>query len=295
MSDLPNLTPQQVAQLIPRASDIEPAGRGGQKVVFRGVIGGEQYALKFAKVPELSEDLESEEVSMENVEARARREVDIMKDCGSRHMVKLGSIGLSFATIADQRLLYFSEEFIAGRDLWVILRSDGRFPPDQIVRLGLHIVDAIQAIWEIGKIHRDIKPGNIMRRESSNEYVLLDAGFAFDVVGESLSIGLVGTPLYYSPEQFDFNSRRTLDFRSDIFSLGVTMYQLATGKHPFFSPGDTSRSLFNKITTHVPEAPSACVADFPEELDEIILRMLAKSPHLRYRRCRHLLDALNQV
>lgn len=296
MNDLPNLTPEQVGGLIPQASGIEPVDAGGQKVVFKGTIAGQQYALKFAKVPELPDDLESEEFPMSDVAVRAQREVETMRDCTSPHMVKLGPIGLSFTTIDNQSLLYFSEEFIVGRDLRKILRSDGRFEPAQIVTLGLHIVDAVHALWELGKIHRDIKPANIMRREGNDEYVLLDAGFAFDVVGESLSIGPVGTPPYFSPEQFDFTNRRTvMDFRSDLFSLGVTMYQLATGQHPFWSPGDTSRSLFNKISTHNPERPSTCVPGFPEGLDDIILRMLGKSPHIRYRRCQQLIDALSQI
>ena len=296
MSDLPNLTPAQVAELIPDATDIEPAGGGAQKVVFRGVIGGRKYAFKFAKVPDLPEDQEDEEVFMSDLAPRAQREVETLRNCQSRHMVKLGPVGLEFTTIEDQRVLYFSEEYVLGRDLRAILRAEGRLSFGEIVRLGLHISDAIQALWELRMVHRDVKPANIMRRDSNNEYVLLDAGLAFDVVGESLSIGPVGTPPYFSPEQFDFASRRSvLDFRSDLFSLGVTMYELATGKHPFWTPGDTSRSLFNKITTYNPPPPSESVPGFPEQLDEIILRMLGKSPHLRYRRCQQLIHALNQI
>jgi serine/threonine-protein kinase len=115
-------------------------------------------------------------------------------------------------------------------------------------------------------------------------------------VGESLSIGPVGTPPYFSPEQFDFSNRRTvMDFRSDLFSLGVTMYEMATGQHPFWTRGETSRSLFNKITTLNPKPPNEIVPDFPEELSDIIMRMLGKSPHLRYRRCQQLIDALREI
>lgn len=296
MSDLPNLTPEQVAQLIPGASHIERVGAGGQKVVFKGVIDGEQYALKFAKVPVLPEDLENEEFPMNDVAVRAQREVETMRDCASEHMVRLGPIGLTFDTIDGQSLLYFSEEFIAGHDLRTILQADGKFEPAQVIELGVHIVDAIHALWDLGKIHRDIKPANIMRRESGNDYLLLDAGFAFDVIGESLSIGPVGTPPYFSPEQFDFTNRRTvLDFRSDLFSLGVTMYEMATGQHPFWTRGESSVSLFNKIMTYNPTPPSGIVPNFPEELSDIVMRMIGKSPHLRYRRCQQLLDALNGI
>ena len=296
MRDLPNLTPQQVAQLLPQASEIEQAGAGGQKVVFKGTIAGKQYAFKFAKAPELPEDLESEEFPMSDVAVRAQREVETMRDCASEHMVRLGPVGLTFDTIDGQSLLYFSEEFIVGHDLRTILHADGKFETAQVIKLGLHIVDAIHALWDLGKIHRDIKPANIMRRESGNDYVLLDAGFAFDVIGESLSIGPVGTPPYFSPEQFDFTNRRTvLDFRSDLFSLGVTMYEMATGQHPFWTRGESSVSLFNKILTYNPTPPSGIVPDFPKELSDIVMRMIGKSPHLRYRRCQQLLDALNGI
>lgn len=296
MAVLPSITHAQVASLIPEAADIQPVGRGGQKLVFRCTIDSAPYALKFAKVPELPEEMETEDFPMSDVAARARREVETMRDCRSAHMVKLGPVGLSFANVDDESVLYFSEEFIDGRDLRTILREDGRFPPAETPTLGLHIADAIKALWELGKIHRDVKPANIMKREPDGDYILLDAGLAFDVVGESLSIGPVGTPAYFSPEQFDFSSRRTLlDFRSDLFSLGVTMYQLATGVHPFWEQGDNSRSLFDKITNFTPQPPSALVPGFPESLDEIILRMLGKSPHLRYRRCDQLIQALSEV
>jgi len=296
MPDLPNLTPEQVEQLISMASNIEFVASGGQKLVFRGVIGGESYALKFAKVPKPREQDDLEEVSVADVSVRAKREVETMRDCASPHMVKLGPVGLMFAEILGQSVLYFSEEFIVGRDLKTILRDDGFFPPEEIVKLGIHVTDAIKALWELGKIHRDIKPANIMRRDSNGDYVLLDAGLAFDIIGESVSVGPVGTPAYFSPEQFDFTNRRTvMDFRSDVFSLGVTMYQLGTGQHPFWTPGDTSHSLFSKIVGHTPAPPSRVVSDFPEELDDVILRMLGKSPHLRYRRCAQLIDALNKI
>ncbi len=296
MSDLPNITTGDVGQLIAAATEIQEIGRGGQKVVYCGTIEGKSYALKFAKAPEISEDVDTDEFSVSDVAIRAKREVEIMRNCPSNHMVKLGPIGLEFAEVGEERVLYFSEELIDGNDLAEIFRTSGRFAAAEIVKLGLHITDAIQGLWDIGKFHRDIKPANLMRRDSNGDYVLLDAGVAFDVAGESVSIGPVGTPAYFSPEQFDFTKRRTgMDFRSDIFSLGVTMYKLLTGQHPFYSPGDTSHSLYDKIVSHVQEPPSSLVGGVSKELDRIILRMLGKSPHLRYRRCNQLIDALNQV
>ena len=217
------------------------------------------YAIKFISCPEELEqqDDESSDEGEDNFEpeviTRAKREIETMRDCTSDHMVKLGPIGLEFIEIDGQKLAYYTEELIEGCDLKVILDQNQKLLPEEIIRLGLDVCDAIENLWDIGKVHRDIKPGNIMQRALGG-YVLLDAGLAFDVAGESLSGGFtVGTQVYFSPEQFNYSSRRSgLDFRSDMFSLGVTLYQMATGRHPFCSRGDTSQTFFNKVTNESP-------------------------------------------
>jgi len=299
MPDLPTLTAEQVEAAIEPVSNVSDLGRGGQKLVFRGDIAGTPYALKFAIAPDeldatASDDEDSEEGTDLDVIVRASREVETMRDCASPHMVKLGPIDLTVCTIDDQRLLYFTEEFIDGRDLRTILGTDGPLPADDVITLGIQLADAIKGLWDLQKVHRDIKPANIMRRQDSGSFVLLDAGFAFDVVGESLSGGmLVGTPIYFSPEQFDYSSRRTgMDFRSDIFALGVTMYEVLTGRHPFWRRGHSSQTAFNNILTKTPDPPSSIVDGVSVGLNEVILRMLGKSPHLRYRKCAQLVKAL---
>lgn len=292
MADLPSLTPDQVAVLVPQAANIQRIDSGGQKLVFRATIDGNSVAIKFAKIPTTPAD-DPEEFASSDIAERAKREVDTMRQCTSSHMVKVGPIGLTFANVADQRIVYFSEEFIVGRNLRIILQQDGRFAPSEVAKLGTQMGSAIKSLWELRKIHRDVKPANIMRREPGGDYILLDAGLAFDVDGESLSVAPVGTPAYFSPEQFEFTNRRTvMDFRSDMFSLGVTMYYLATGQHPFWSPGDTSQSLYSKITGHMPPSPGSIVSPFPDTLDEAIMKLLGKSPHLRFRTCDQLIDAL---
>lgn len=278
----------QVNGAIASVANAKEIGRGGQKIVFSCRIDGEDYAIKFIKCPdelENPEDEEGEEFEPEVI-TRAKREIDTMRLCTSEHMVKLGPIGLEFVEIDRQKLAYYTEELIEGTDLKVILDSKSTLPPDELVRLGLHVCDAIKCLWDIGKVHRDIKPGNIMQRAEGG-YVLLDAGLAFDVTGESLSGGFtVGTRKYFSPEQFDYSSRRSsLDFRSDMFSLGVTLYELATGVHPFYTRGNSSETFFNNVTSEPPKPISELVGGFPEKLESVILRMLGKSPHLRYRKC----------
>ena len=292
MANLPQLTPEQITAAFPALSEVGFVGQGGQKIVFRVRIEGQSYALKFALLPQ---EIDSENEEFVEVKARAKREVEIMRECTSPYMVKLGPIGLEFCEIAGQSLLYFSEEFIDGEILSSIRASGTRLNAPQIVTLGIQIVSAVQELWNLGKIHRDVKRSDIMQR-NTGDYVLLDAGLAFDVVGESLSAGfLVGTPPYFSPEQSDYQNRRVLDFRSDIFSLGVTLYEMSTGRHPFWVQGDNSITLFRKISGASPPAPSSLNPEIPPELDRIILRMMGKSPHLRYRKCEHLITALVEV
>jgi len=299
MANLPNLTAEQIEHALNSVSNVKYVEQGGQKVVWSGVIDGTTYAIKFACIPEefiREEDDETEVEADPEVIVRASREVETMRDCDSPYMVKLGPIGLSFVEIEGQSLLYFTEKLIDGSDLRSLLESEGPLSPDVVIAMGLQITNAIKALWELGKIHRDIKPGNIMRR-TSGDFVLLDAGLAFDVTGESLSGGfLVGTRIYFSPEQFDYSNRRTgLDFRSDMFALGVTMYEMATGRHPFWSRGQSSETFYSNVTSLAPEPPSSIVGDFPRDLDDIIMRMLGKSPHLRYRKCDHLIGALEAI
>lgn len=294
MPDLPSLTPVHVAALVPQASNTEHIGSGGQKLVFRGTIDRTLYALKFAKLPEPVDDLE--DFASSDIAIRATREVETMRECRSPHVVKLGPVGLSFGTADAQQLVFFTEEYIVGCDLKSRLQTNGRFAVQEVAKLGRQIGSAIKALWDFGKIHRDIKPANIMRRDQNGDFVLLDAGLAFDIDGESISVGPVGTPAYFSPEQFEFTNRRTvLDFRSDMFSLGVTMYFLATGTHPFWSQGDTIQSLYSKITGSNPPPPSSAVDGVPEALDDVIMRLLGKCPRLRFRTCDRLIAALQGV
>lgn len=217
---LPVISVDDVCQLVSQARDVEEINQGGQKRVFGCTIDGGRYVVKFllAAAAGASPDASRDEAA--EVEARARREVETMAACPAPTLVKLGPIGLTAVELRGQKLLYFSEERIDGRDLQRILQQDGPLPIDQCVRLGRDITAAVTALWRLAKVHRDIKPGNIMRRDSDGMFNLLDVGLAFDLADESITRPgvIVGTPMYFSPEQMEFAKRRQLDFRSDLFS-----------------------------------------------------------------------------
>lgn len=292
----PDLTVEDVQKIFTDANDIELLDSGGQKIVFTGVFGGTKYALKFMK-PESNVTELDERDFIDIVTARAEREVETMQQCNSPHLVKMGPVGLRTCSIDNSTILYYSEEYIEGNNLKQYFRSNGVFSVDDLILLGIHISDAISELWRFAKIHRDIKPGNIMRKSNNGGFVLLDMGLVFDLQDQSLSMGPMGTPLYFSPEQLDFNSRRSImDFRSDLFSIGIVLYQMGTGQHPFIANTVISNwQVMGNIKTLVPPPPNSLRNEIPAKLSDVIMRLLAKRPALRYRSIEQLQKALNEV
>lgn len=292
----PDLKVEDVQEIFTDANDIELLDRGGQKIVFTGVFSGTKYALKFMKPESNATDLEEQDF-LDSVMARAEREVETMRQCMCAHLVKMGPVGLKTCTIGNSTILYYSEEYIEGSNLKQYFRSNGVFSVDDLILLGIHISDAISELWQFAKIHRDIKPGNIMRKSDGGSFVLLDMGLVFDLQDQSLSIGPVGTPLYVSPEQLDFNNRRSImDFRSDLFSLGIVLYQMSTGQHPFTANGAISNwQVMGNIKTLIPPSPNSLRDEIPAKLSDVIMRLLAKRPALRYRSIEQFQKALNEV
>jgi eukaryotic-like serine/threonine-protein kinase len=297
----PNLTAEQVQQAVPDAANIVFLAKGGQKVVFSCTINRNPYALKLLQphlrplMQEQNGDASPEPVSIDDVTARAQREVATMKECDTPHLVKIGPIEMRTIQIEEEDLLCFSEELIDGFPLSKLLKQGIPLPPTEVIELGQNVATAIGALWHKRKIHRDIKPSNIMRRRDGG-FVLLDLGLVFDLNDESYSVGPVGTHMYFSPEQMDFaNRRQVLDFRSDLFSLGITMYQMATGSHPFVTNANTSWDVVNNIRNLQPPSPRQVKADIPEGLSDTIMRLLGKRPSLRFRSIDKLQQALSDT
>ncbi len=135
----PNLTPVDVAAVIPTARDVVFIGDGGQKRVFRAIVAGSRLAIKFMR-PTVQQWATTEApidpAIVDDVTARATREVETMKRCASPHLVKQGPIGLTTVDIRGDRLLYFTEEFIDGITLLEHLRNHGTLDVAGLVRLG---------------------------------------------------------------------------------------------------------------------------------------------------------------
>jgi serine/threonine-protein kinase len=196
----------------------------------------------------------------------------------------------------DPRWPYLVTEFVEGRPLGELIRSGGALPLEWTLHILGQMIDGLGAVWRAGIVHRDIKPDNILIG-SNGVAKLIDFGVAKSDILKSLedpeisSAELAGTAAYVAPEQA--KSAATADLRSDIYSLGVTFYELLTGKLPF-----EGRNRMQMIFQHLNTAPTPPVkldSRIPTLASDLCLWMLAKNPDERPQHFQDLKDGLATV
>ena len=276
-------TPAALLDCIPGIQQAEFIQAGGQKAVYKVTIDGEAFALKMIAIDSEQKDDDfgpDVDVALQ----RAIREVHILEQVDVPVLARRGPLGLSTSRIDDALWLYFTEEWIAGRNLREIIRS-GILGPKDVAKLGVDLIRAVCWLAERDLVHRDIKPANVMWAEDRSRFVLLDPGIALDLGGVSLTRlpMVVGTMAYLSPEQMEPLRKRTLDSRSDLFTIGVVLYEAASGEHPFMGVGSTPSQILAGILTEIPEPLAKRIHGFPTALSDVVGRLLGKTPHLRYR------------
>ncbi len=185
---------------------------------------------------------------------------------------------------------YLAMEYVEGSELATLTAQGHALPVQQVVDIGIQIAEGLAYAHEHGVIHRDIKPANIMLAHDGVAKIA-DFGIARmrSAEGSSDSSNMMGSPRYMSPEQV---LGRRADQRSDIFSLGVILYEMVTGAPPF-SGADLNAILF-QIVNLVPPAPSTVDPTLPKMVDFIVAKALAKSPDERYGSARELASDLQQ-
>jgi serine/threonine protein kinase len=168
-------------------------------------------------------------------------------------------------------------------------------PTQEIVALALCVSEALGVLAAKGYVHRDVKPMNIIQKQAS-EYVLIDAGIALDLDGEAISIAgaVVGTKAYLSPDQLTL-PQKELDLRSDLFSLGVTLYECATGEHPFMNDEAPRGDVTHNIQHFECIDPRYFHPATPSWLCEVILRLMRKDRNERYSSVLELQKALEPL
>src|SRR5262245_37568139 len=168
---------------------------------------------------------------------------------------------------------------LEGEPLSDRLDRDGQLPMGDVMRVGREIAAGLAAVHEQGLVHRDLKPSNVWLEGAKGRVKLLDFGLVRDSGNSALATetgAVIGTPAYMSPEQA---RGEPVDARSDLFSLGCVLYQLATGELPF--GGDTALAALWAIVTHAPMRPETLNPQVPSILSALMRRLLAKSPDER--------------
>ncbi|HEX4450314.1 MAG TPA: serine/threonine-protein kinase, partial [Kofleriaceae bacterium] len=190
----------------------------------------------------------------------------------------------------ERGAMFIVMEYVQGIDLYDLLEKCGRLPYDVAAILAMQVARAMDYVHYRGIVHRDIKPANIMIARTGGVKVM-DFGIARDTsFGDLTEAGTgIGTPAYMSPEQVLGDK---LDARSDIFSLGVVLYQMVTGKKPFVE--DEKKSAMHKIRLEKHESARAVNPEIPRELGNIIDRCLEKQPRDRWRSAQHMVMALER-
>jgi len=239
-------------------------GKGGMGDVYRAydLELGQEVALKF-----LPADLQSDTTRLE----RFRREVRIARQVAHPNVCRVYDIG----RVDGQHFL--SMEYIDGEDLGSLLRRIGRLPGDKAVAIARELCAGLAAAHEKGVLHRDLKPANVMI-DGRGKVRLTDFGIAGITGMIDASELRHGTPAFMAPEQW---SGKEVSVQSDLYSLGLVLYELFTGRRAF--QADTPEELMRLHHETTPRNPSSLVEDLDPAVERVILRCLEKDPSKRPR------------
>ncbi len=254
---------------------VSELGRGGMGVVYKA---HEESLNRFVAIKVLGEHLMEDPTQIE----RFIREAQSAASLNHPNIVQIYSVS------EDSGLHYFAMEYVSGRSLQQILRTRGPLEPEQVARIALQTASGLQAAHEQGIIHRDIKPANLLIDDRG---LVKIADFGLALMGAAASrltaTGMfMGTPGYLSPEQC---LDQEVDKRTDIYSLGVTLFEALSGKTPFVA--DSPLALLRQIVDVEPPDLGELNPEVDPELRAIVARMMAKDRNQRVASCGELIGA----
>ena len=257
---------------------IEELGRGGMGRVYKALDTevNEKVALKLIK-PEIAADKKTIE--------RFRNELRLARKIRHKNVCQMYDLS------KEEGAHYITMEYVTGDDLKGMIRRMGQFSAGQAITIAKQICGGLEEAHKLGVIHRDLKPQNIMIDQDGNARIM-DFGIARSIEGKSITGAgmMIGTPDYMSPEQVD---GKETDQRSDIYSLGVILYEMVTGQTPF--EGDTPFTIGVKHKSETPKGPKELNAQIPDDLSRVILKCLEKDREKRYPNSRELWSNLSAI
>jgi tetratricopeptide (TPR) repeat protein/TolB-like protein/predicted Ser/Thr protein kinase len=257
---------------------IEELGAGGMGRVYRVLDTklGEEIALKVIRA-----DIASDRA----VIARFAAELKLARQVVHRNVARM------FDLNEEGGVPYITMEYVRGENLKRLIRKVGRLAPAQAVPVACQICDGLAEAHRLGIAHRDLKPQNIMIDEAGQAKIM-DFGLArlLDEAGREGAGSRSGSPAYVSPEQI---RGEPADGRADLYSLGIVLYEMLTGRTPF--KGDTVEAVTDMHLYEVPEDPRQVEPAIPPELSRVIMKCLEKDPAARYQSAEELGQALGDL
>jgi len=244
---------------------IEELGKGGMGRVYK-VLDKEvnaKVALKLIK-PEIASDKKTIE--------RFRNELKVARDIAHKNVCRMYHLG------KEEGAYYITMEYVSGEDLKSFIRRSGLISVGKAISIANQVCEGLSEAHRLGVVHRDLKPQNIMIDQDGNARIM-DFGIARSLRAKGITGSgvMIGTPEYMSPEQVE---GKEADQRADIYSLGVILYEMVTGRVPF--EGDTPFSIGVKQKSEIPRPPKEINEQIPEDLNRVILRCMEKERENRY-------------
>jgi len=271
---------QEIGSILDGKYEIQRlVGEGGMGSVYEAkhLLIGRRLAIKF---------LHPQYASSPEVTTRFHREAQAAAKIGHENIIEVTDMGT-----ADDGSPYIVMEYLEGVDAKVLIESEGILPFKRAAHIMVQALSALHAAHQVGIIHRDLKPENVFLIEKglNPDYVkLLDFGISKfraletdGVKGLTQTGTVLGTPHYMSPEQA--RGEQDLTIRSDIYAMGVILYQMLTGHLPFDAPN--YNALLIKILTEEPVPPEELNPELPQELVDTIKTAMARDPAERFSDC----------
>jgi serine/threonine-protein kinase len=244
-------------------------GKGAMGIVY---LGRDPKINRVVAIKTMALSQEFDEDELKDVKERFFREAETAGRLNHPNIVTMYDAG------EEHDLAYIAMEFLKGKDLVPETKPGQLLPLPKVVSIVARVADALDYAHKNNVVHRDIKPANLMYEPDSDQLKVTDFGIARITDSSKTKTGMVlGTPSYMSPEQL---AGKKIDGRSDLFSLGVTLYQLASGQLPFV--GESMAQLMFKIANEPAPDVRSVNPEVPESLAAIIERMLNKDIEARY-------------